>query len=250
MTAATTTERSGQRTTPAAAISKRRQEGARSCLRATAGGDGAKSLPAGSAGARRKPARSVPVPPLEECREDDICRIPIAGGGVAVINAADHHLVARATWHMGGTKRLYPVSKSKVYGGRTTYLHRVIAGAVAGELVDHRDGDQSNARKKNLRKATRSQNAVNRKATTAKSGFCGVYRYPKKRKPWRAGITCEGATYRGPYRADVEAAARDYDALARALFGEFATLNFPEPGEMHCQPAGARTDAPEGRADG
>ena len=58
---------------------------------------------------------------------------------------------------------------------------------------------------------------------------------PKKSKAperkYKASITYDGAVFSGPYRTSAEQAAHDWDALARALLGEYATFNFPRQGE-------------------
>lgn len=200
---------------------------------------------------RRKASPTVRVPPLEKCATGggQIAKIPIAGGGFAVIDAEDYELVAVASWHWGGTGRLYPVSKSKIYDGRTTYMHRVIAKAQPNELVDHRNGDRTLCRKFNLRKATPGQNSANRGHTRNRHGYVGISYHPdKKARPYRAALTKDGVTRRGKYRATAEEAAQDYDSMAREAWGAFASLNFPAPGERRCKPVGAALEARQRKA--
>lgn len=250
MTTGTTAQHNGSHATPAAVIARGGQGRSRRRTRAMeppAHADGAKSLPAASAGARRGKSSTIPVPPLDECLTKDgtACKIPIAGGGVALIDAADYHLIAGTSWHWGGTKCAYPVSRSKLFGARTTYLHRRVMQAKPSEKVDHKDGERrADCRKSNLRKATPGQNAANRGKTRSSTGFCGVSFYPgKARKPYKATLMCNGKTFYGPYRARAKEAARDYDALARTHHGAFATLNFPNPGERRCEPVGPALEA-------
>jgi hypothetical protein len=59
------------------------------------------------------------------------------------------------------------------------------------------------------------------------SGFTGVYWSPRRNK-WRANIYAHGKkVFLGRYD-DLLKAARAYDAAARELHGEFATLNFAQ----------------------
>lgn len=87
--------------------------------------------------------------------------------------------------------------------------------------IDHRDGDTSNNRWRNLREATRAQNQRNvRKHRDNRSGFKGVSR-DKRTEKWLAKITFEGRPRRiGLFNTPEEAAAA-YDREAQQLFGEF-----------------------------
>ncbi len=87
-------------------------------------------------------------------------------------------------------------------------------------MIDHRDGDATNNRWTNLRRATHSQNTANsRRPRTNTSGYKGVTRH---RRRWRAIICKKGRwIYLGTF-ATPEAAHAAYVAAARKLFGEFA----------------------------
>ncbi len=89
--------------------------------------------------------------------------------------------------------------------------------------VDHRDTDKHNNRWKNLRSATRAQNAHNtrpmkRKKYTALKGVT----WAKGRRKWMAAIRVEGrSTTIGYFDSDREAHIA-YAVKARVLRGEFA----------------------------
>jgi hypothetical protein len=90
-------------------------------------------------------------------------------------------------------------------------------------MIDHRDGDPANNRWANLRLATRSQNAANkRRPQHNTSGFKGVSRCASGK--WRARVSKNGrAIHLGRYSTP-QAAHDAYVAAARKLFGEFARM--------------------------
>jgi hypothetical protein len=88
-------------------------------------------------------------------------------------------------------------------------------------VIDHRDGDPANNRWANLRRATRSQNAANRRrARNNTSGFKGVSRCESGK--WRAIVSKDGRTKRLGRYSTPQAAHAAYVAAARRLFGKFA----------------------------
>ena len=98
--------------------------------------------------------------------------------------------------------------------------HRIIWLWMIGEWpelhLDHINGDRSDNRLCNLREATYSQNAQNRKlANNNTSGYKGV---SFKSNKWVAGINL------GAFNTKEEAALA-YNEAATKLFGEYAKLN-------------------------
>ena len=114
---------------------------------------------------------------------------------------------------------------------RTYYVHRLVwfyHRAVWPSHVDHIDGCKTNNRIENLRECTAAQNQHN---TTAKScsqsGLKGVFPAGSEGK-WLSLIVLDGKQkYLGTF-TDKVAAARAYDKVAIAYFGEFAKPNFSE----------------------
>jgi hypothetical protein len=146
---------------------------------------------------------------------------------VAKVSPEDEALARSRKWYAG------TVSRTNTYAMRTerrdgrkgaVYLHRLILGAGAGQLVDHINGDTLDNRRENLRFATPQQNCVNRTDYAPASGFRGVSRAGRK---WRAIITVRQEVISGGNFATAEEAARWYDGQAAKHFGEFAVLNFP-----------------------
>jgi hypothetical protein len=136
--------------------------------------------------------------------------------------------VAQFKWTLHG--RGYAYRQADVNGERRSImLHRYImelAGRDPGARVDHINKNRLDNRLQNLRAATASQNAVNSKLrVNNKSGFRGVSWESGK---WLAKIKVNYVPIRLGRFDDKIAAARAYDAAARAAWPGFAALNFPE----------------------
>jgi hypothetical protein len=157
--------------------------------------------------------------------------IPLTKGKVALIDADDLPLVERYTWRAqpnntqsgwyAASTRWERLSPGKRVS-RSISMHVLLLGKKPGVEIDHIDGDGLNNTRANLRHATHTQNKANcAPYRTNTSGYKGVY--PRKKR-WRAAIS---GRYIGLY-ATPEEAARAYDAKARARWGTFARLNFPD----------------------
>ncbi len=167
------------------------------------------------------------------------CRSAGGHGLFALVDAADFEAVSRYSWN--ATPRS-PYARRTVRLGRgrkakkaAVFLHRLLAGAQLGEIVDHRNGNSLDNRRENLRRTDARGNASNitRSANQKQGGFKGVSWHARAKK-WQAGISAgplkpcgrRARVYLGLF-TDPADAARAYDAAARQHFGEFASLNFP-----------------------
>lgn len=112
-------------------------------------------------------------------------------------------------------------------GDNQILMHRILANAKEGEIVDHINRNKLDNRHANLRICSRQQNVMNReKSLSGENPFKGVCRL--KDGSWQAQIHFKHRSiYLGKF-ADVCDAAKAYDSAARELFGEFAYLNFPD----------------------
>lgn len=112
-------------------------------------------------------------------------------------------------------------------------IHRLIAKPPCPLLVDHRNQDPLDNRRKNLRFANSSQNGANSerpKRPGASSIYRGVCKPSRKlKKQFCAFIKMSGRRNKnlGYFVSEIEA-AKAYDKAALATWGPFATLNFPE----------------------
>ena len=169
---------------------------------------------------RRLPVRvEPPAPP-----NDDVRYIALTQGKFAIVDAADYEWLSRYKWTASckGDK-CYAYRKDK---GRNILMHRLIAQAPPGMVVDHIDGNSANNRRGNLRVCTQAENCRNAKPRVGTSRFKGVRAHNAPGK-FAAEITFEGrAEYLGSFTDEIEAALV-YDLRAIVLFAEFARPNFP-----------------------
>lgn len=106
----------------------------------------------------------------------------------------------------------------------TILMHRLLAGAQRGQLVDHKNRNGLDNRRDNLRLATALQSTANRQMPRSASGYIGVK--PRCRR-FHAQINRDGnGQWLGSFSTAIEA-AHAYDRAALDLHGEFAVLNFP-----------------------
>jgi len=161
-------------------------------------------------------------------------QIPLSRGGFALIDDADEEAVRQysAWWVIESPSMHLPsyYARGSRAGDRSKPLmHKLLTDWA---LVDHINGNGLDNRRENLREATRNQNMWNRRkggATTSR--FKGVSRYPQDHSRWIASIAVERRKHHLGIFANEVNAAIAYDTAARFHFGEFAALNFPEPGE-------------------
>lgn len=114
----------------------------------------------------------------------------------------------------------------KYYGikvvGKREYIHRIVAEAPEGLVVDHINGDTTDNRKENLRLCTNTQNTKNlrKQLNGHTSKYKGVSYYTRD-GTWEVNVA---GVYRGRYSSET-LAAFVYNFWAAKQFGEFAKLN-------------------------
>lgn len=95
------------------------------------------------------------------------------------------------------------------------------------DLFDHKDRNYFNNKKENLRSSDLSLNSANR---AKKSGCASKYKgvtFKKSSGRWAAAIKFWGRSKHIGYYDTEEEAAKAWDAKAKIVFGDHATLNFP-----------------------
>lgn len=158
----------------------------------------------------------------------DVAYIALTKGYEAVIDSsmADSPDIFNFNWCAVVAKNsVYAMRVIKVNGERKTILlHQLIMGFPGCE-VDHKDMDGLNNRSSNLRSATKSQNACNRKINSQnKSGFKGVFFHSQSQK-WEAGIEINGKKiYLGRFRNKDDAINARISNIEK-YHGEFARID-------------------------
>lgn len=104
-------------------------------------------------------------------------------------------------------------------------LPRLVLRVPYDRQVDHRSRERWDNRKSNLRVATASQNAMNKKGMAGKtSRYKGVH-WNKGQERWVARVTYEGNKYHLGTFTDETEAALAYNAFVKAHCPEFGYLN-------------------------
>lgn len=161
--------------------------------------------------------------------------VRLTKGYVALVDDADYARVIFAGKWCASVKgrNVYAIRYApKVGGGQTTItMHKFLTGF---ECTDHVNGNGLDNRRSNLREVTGRQNSQNMRAKRGgTSRFKGVHWYtrPDSGGRWRVLIRVGDRRMQVGVFVDEEAAARAYDEAARLHHGQFASLNFPKPGE-------------------
>jgi AP2 domain/HNH endonuclease len=170
---------------------------------------------------RYTPAPGIPQP-------DGTILVPLSQGKFAIIDPEDAPTILAHNWYLAGHGYAGRSRKAgEPEGPQSIKMHRVIMGNPPLSLdIDHVNGVPLDNRRKNLRVATRSQNAAHGKTRVNNtSGYRGV----SWNKPWRRWVAQICIKNRkitiGGFDDPIEA-ARAYDEAAREAFGGFAKTNF------------------------
>lgn len=161
--------------------------------------------------------------------------IPLTNGRRALVDPDDHDRIIEHLWRAqraSGSTEHVPWYAMTTIDRKVVSMHALVLGIEDGRLIDHASRNGLDNRRVNLREATHSQNAMNRKRQSNNtSGFKGVT-WNKQTERWQVMIQVDRKLERIGFFDTPEDAALAYDAAARIRFGEFARLNFPEPGEQ------------------
>jgi len=139
--------------------------------------------------------------------------IELTQGKVAMVDDEDFEELNKYKWHIDKQRNTSNVVRYKRGVKRTrVYMHRAIANATEGMIVDHINGDGLDNRKSNLRVVIHRQNIQNMNVKKT-STYTGVS-WLENRGKWESRISINGKSkYLGLF--DVEADA--YAAYLKAL---------------------------------
>jgi len=160
--------------------------------------------------------------------------ITLTRGYVAIVDDEDFEELSQYKWCAN------PLSQNRCYAQRSgrrvngkqqkhVLMHRQILDAKKGQMVDHINHNGLDNRRENIRIATNRQNQWNQhKHRDSKSKYRGICWHKDYRK-WMARISGpEGRITIGFFDSEDDAALA-YDSRAKAIYGEFAHLNFTNP---------------------
>lgn len=150
------------------------------------------------------------------------------GKCIILYDDEDRELISKHKWYI--TKqdcRMYATSRDYSKGWKSSKhlsMHQLVMGFYAGD-IDHKNRNGLDNRKKNLRKANRSQNMANSKLfSTSTTGYKGVS-WSKTNKMFRAYIKVNyKQIWLGHFLNPIKA-AQSYNEAAIKYFGEFARPN-------------------------
>ena len=156
--------------------------------------------------------------------------IQLSRGLFATVNAEDFDRLSRHKWSAlkSGSGPIYAARKITVSKNnrKVILMHRVIANAMQGQKVDHRNGNGLDNRRDNLRICTDQENMQGFK--TARKNKTSQYRgvhFRVKSRRWIAQISVDKKVKHLGCFPTEEEAAKAYDEAAARYFGEFAHLN-------------------------
>lgn len=153
--------------------------------------------------------------------------IPLTQGKYALVSDEDYERVSAYKWFASVNRGHTWYAMRTVQSGdvkRNIYLHRFVANAPDGVLVDHINHNGLDCRRENIRLVTRQQNGWNARRTAS---FASKYKgVTPRRYGFEARLCIDGKQVSlGLYPTDIDA-ARVYDAAAVLTRGEYAHINF------------------------
>lgn len=154
--------------------------------------------------------------------------IPLTKGRFAVVSDEDYPRVRSFLWYCSELRGDTYYAVGRPGTKRKQYMHRFLRRAGPGEIIDHRNGDGLDNRRRNTRRSTHSQNHANhRRQRNNTSGFTGVWWHAQRRK-WSAEIKVNQKKINLGLFEDPITAAKARDRAAIKYFGSFAKLNIPK----------------------
>ena len=159
-------------------------------------------------------------------------QIPLGHGRFAEIDEDVFCLVQQYKWRLLGGPNArwhYAAATTNNNGKRSVVLmHRLIAGAGAGSVVDHADGDGLNNRRSNIRVCTHAENMRNRSVASSNAlGILNVYAETRLNRStlYVVQVVTNGERVRRRFKS-MDDAIRAAQRMRAEAHGEFATHQF------------------------
>jgi hypothetical protein len=166
-------------------------------------------------------------------------KIKLTKGQFALVDDEDFEWLNQWKWSANWAEECNTFYVRRAVGGKSIWMHRLLAKPKKWQQVDHKDHSGLNNQKLNLRSCSFRNNQWNsrkqRFALTSKyKGVC----WKKQKRKWETKISAGRIRENGMAMTlyiglfdDEVVAAKAYDAAARKYFGEFACVNFPRKNE-------------------
>lgn len=152
----------------------------------------------------------------------------------ALVNNRDFSALNKFSWYADNCRGLFYARRAITLPNgkqKKISMHRVILGNPEF-LVDHKNGNTLDNRRKNLRRATSAQQKQN-SGLSGERRYKGVYFQTQRAGGLtysyiRSQIRAEGRIhFLGSFPTE-QKAAEAYDRAAKKFFGRFARVNFPQ----------------------
>lgn len=155
--------------------------------------------------------------------------VPLSKGQHAKIDKEDVWIL-KYKWHASWQPTAKTYYAYRTMNGRKKAMHRVLLDPPDGMDVHHRNGNGLDNRRSNIVVCTRGQNLAARPGwgRYPKGVVFRAERTGKGQACYEAKISIEGRKIYLGRRDTPEEAGRLYDEAAKELYGEFASLNFPD----------------------